>query len=119
MVYFFNHIIFSHIIIKPIFHCDAKPFALGTFASPNAKDSTFALPDAKDTNMLVSFVSGDANFLRWPCTFHFLCVDFIRVGYPTRTPFPVEYRWRWVPNAKFLAWPCRFHVDFVNFICVR
>ena len=25
--------------LKPIFHCDAKPFALGTFASPNAKDT--------------------------------------------------------------------------------
>ena len=41
-------------IFKPIFHCDAKPFALGTFASPNAKD----------TNMLVSFALGDANFSR-------------------------------------------------------
>ena len=28
--------------LKPIFHCDAKSFALGTFVSPNAKDSTFA-----------------------------------------------------------------------------
>ena len=37
---------------KPIFHCDAKPFGLGTFASPNAKD----------TDMLVSFALGDANF---------------------------------------------------------
>ena len=33
--------------IKPIFHCDAKLLALGTFASPNAKDSIFASPDAK------------------------------------------------------------------------
>ena len=41
---------------KPIFHCDAKPFALGTFASPNAKD----------TNMLVSFALGDTNFSRHP-----------------------------------------------------
>ena len=40
----------------PIFHCDAKPFALGTFPSPNAKD----------TNMLVSFALGDANFSRHP-----------------------------------------------------
>ena len=57
--------------IKPIFHCNTKPFALGTFASPNAKDSTFALPNARDTNMLVSLALGNANFLRWPCTFHF------------------------------------------------
>ena len=57
------------------------------------------------TNILVSFRLGDTNFLRpltqnpqresveyrlrwvpnanflhWPCTFHILCVDFIRVG---------------------------------------
>ena len=53
----------------------------GNFALGNAKDNTFALPNAKNTNMLVSLALGDANFLRWPCTFHFLCVDFIRVGY--------------------------------------
>ena len=64
---------------KPIFHQNAKSFALGTFASPNAKDSTFALPNARNTNMLVSFALGDANFLCWPCTFHFFCVYFIRV----------------------------------------
>ena len=23
--------------------------------------------------------------------FHFVCVNFVRVGYPTRTQFPVEY----------------------------
>ena len=60
--------------IKLIFHCDAKPFALGSFGSPNAKDSTFALPNAKNTNMLVSLALGDANFLCWPCTFHFFCI---------------------------------------------
>ena len=50
--------------VKPIFHCDAKSFALGTFASPNAKDSTFGLPNARNSNMVVSFALGDANFLR-------------------------------------------------------
>ena len=38
-------------LLKPIFHCNAKPFALGTFA----------LPNAKDTNML-----GNAHFSRHP-----------------------------------------------------
>ena len=57
-------------IFKPIFHCDAIPFALGPFA----------LPNEKNTNMLVSLVLGDANFLRWPCTFLF----FLR--YPRRQP---------------------------------
>ena len=50
--------------VKPIFHCNAKTFALGTFVSPNAKDSTFALPNAKNINMLVSLALGDANVLR-------------------------------------------------------
>ena len=66
--------------VKPIFHQNAKSFALDTFASPNAKDSTFALPQARNTNMLVSFALGDANFLRWPCTFLFFGVYFICVG---------------------------------------
>ena len=42
--------------VKPIFNCDAKPLALGTFASPNAKD----------TNMLVSFALDNAIFSRYP-----------------------------------------------------
>ena len=54
------------IILKPIFHCDAKLLASGNFVLPNAKDSTFVLPNAKNTNMLVSFALGDANFLHWP-----------------------------------------------------
>ena len=66
--------------LKPICHCDAKLLASGNFALPNAKDSTFALPNTKNTNMLVSLVLGDAKVLRRSCTFHFLCVDFIRVG---------------------------------------
>ena len=51
--------------LKPIFHQNAKSFALGTFASPNAKDSSFAFPNAINTNMLVTFVVGDANFSRF------------------------------------------------------
>ena len=66
--------------LKPIFHCDAKLLGLGTFASPNAKDSTFALPNSRNTNMLVSLALGDADFLLWPCTFLFLCVYFICIG---------------------------------------
>ena len=61
--------------VKPIFHQNAKYLASGTFASPNAKDSTFASPKARNSNMLVSLALGDASFLRWPCTFHFLCVN--------------------------------------------
>ena len=58
MFFFFKY-------IKPIFHCNAKPFVLGTFASPYTKDNTFALPNAKNTNMLVSLALGDTNFSRY------------------------------------------------------
>ena len=67
-------------ILKPIFHQNAKYLALGTFGSPNAKDSTSASPNARNTNMLVSLALGDASFLRWPCTFHFFGVDFFALG---------------------------------------
>ena len=30
----------NHHMFKPIFHCDAKPFTLGTFALPNANIPT-------------------------------------------------------------------------------
>ena len=76
--------------IKPIFHCDAKPFASVTFALQNAKDSTFAFPNAKNANMMVSLALGDANFSR----------------YLTQNPQrkSVEYRLRWVPNGLQLIY---------------
>ena len=40
--------------LKPIFHCDAKPFALGTGVRLDPQRHIFASPNAKDTNMLVS-----------------------------------------------------------------
>ena len=60
----------------------------------------------------------DANFLRWPCTLLFCVCRFHSRWWPTRTPFPVEYRLRWVPNAKILRLACTFHVVCVSFICV-
>ena len=82
-VHTFPSIVFSTVLgicFKPIFHQNAKYLASGTFASPNAKDSTFASPNARNTNMLVSLALGDTSFLRWPCTFLFLCVDFFALG---------------------------------------
>ena len=51
---------------KPIFHCDAKPFALGTGVGLDPQHHTFVSPNAKDTNMLLSFALGDANFFVSP-----------------------------------------------------
>ena len=79
----------SVISIKPIFHQNAKYLASGTFASGNAKSSTFALADARNTNMLVSFALGDANFLRWPCTFHF----FVYISFPSGSQREPHFQW--------------------------
>ena len=66
--------------LKPIFHQNAKYLASGVGVGQCTRRQNFALPNAKYTNMLVSLALGDANFSRRPCTFHFLCVYFIRVG---------------------------------------
>ena len=60
--------------------------------------------------MLVSFALGDANFLCRPCTFLSFFVDF--------TPFPVEYKLRWVPGVGSLRWACTFNIFCLGFICV-
>ena len=73
-----RHMAETDATLKPIFHQNAKSFALGIFASPNAKHSSFALPNARNTNMLVSFALGDANFSC--CTRRVLPDAF----YPTR-----------------------------------
>ena len=47
-------------------------------------------PNANPQREQVEYMSrwvSKAKFLRWPCTFHFLCVDFIRVG----SRFSAEY----------------------------
>ena len=95
-----NRPILIGLTLKAIFHQNAKYLASGTFASPYAKDSIFASPNAKNTNMLVSFALGDANFLHWPCTFHFLCVHFFALGSKRKPNFQWNIggvgSWRWV-----------------------
>ena len=41
--------------LKPIFHCDAKPLALGPGVGLDPQRHTFASPNTKYTNMLVYF----------------------------------------------------------------
>ena len=43
----------------------------------------------------------NAKLLRWPCTFHVFCVDFICVWCPTQTQFPVEYGLKCVVSCRF------------------
>ena len=101
--------------VKPIFHCDAKLLASGNFALPNAKDSTFALPNTKNANMLVSLALGDANFLRWPCTF----LSFFTLP-PTPTPNASQWniggvRSSGVGHVYFMYISCIFHVVCASF----
>ena len=78
--------------VKPIFHCDAKSFALGTFV----------LPNARNTNMLVSFALGDANFSHLPDAFY--PTRFTRRVLPDAF-YPTRFTRRVLPDAFY---PTRF-----------
>ena len=52
--------------------------------SPDAK------PQRKPVEYRLRWVPGIGS-LRWACTFHIFCVDFICVWWPTQTQFSVEY----------------------------
>ena len=80
--------LFSH--LKPIFHCDAKPFALGTFASSNAKY----------TNVLVSFALGNANFSH----------------HPTQNPNASQWNIGWVGYQTQISFVG--HVHFMFFVLI-
>ena len=62
--------------------------------TPNAKHKMCVTPNAKPQRKpmkyRLSWVS-NARLLCLSCTFHVACAYFIRVGYPTRTQFAVEY----------------------------
>ena len=92
--------------LKPIFHCDAKPFALGPGIGLDPQRPNFA--KVGDTNMLVS---KNAKICVTPNAKHKICV--IPNAKPKREP--MEYRLHWVPKAKYSHWPCRFHVVYPFF----
>ena len=94
-----------HCSLKPIFHCNAKYLASGVGVGQYSRRQNFALgyqhvgileptqtlasgvicvtPDANPRRQSVEYRwrwVPNANFLRWPCTFHFFGVDFICVG---------------------------------------
>ena len=77
---------------------------------PNAKDSTFALPNAKNTNMLVPLALGDANFLRWPCTFHILC--------GLATQHEPNFQWSIGGGGSPTQNSCVGHVHFILFVSI-
>ena len=64
--------------------------------------------------MLVSFALGDANFLRRPCTFHFLCVDFFALG-SKRKP---NSQWNIGGVGSLALGLCIGHVHFIFFVLI-
>ena len=62
---------------------------------------SFALPNPSFSRHLTQNPQRDSveyrlhwvpnTFLRWACTFHILCIDFICVWWPTQIQYPVEY----------------------------
>ena len=115
-------------ILKPIFHCAAKPSALGPgvgldpqrhnfllgiptcwylktlkFALPPMPNLKFALCPTRTPNVSqwnISCVGSPS----WPCTFNFVWVDFISVG----SRFSVKYELK-----KFLTGSMQYHTDML------
>ena len=96
----------------PIFHQNAKYLASGVGVGQCTRRQNFALPNAKYTNMLVSFALGDANSLRWPCTFLFFCVDFFALGSQCEPHFQWNIGGGGFPMEHFRVG----HVHFMLFI---
>ena len=98
------------ITFKPIFHCDTKlltlvstptrKFALAmttcrylkTLKLPQMRNMCFPQrkPPTRISGIKVA-LGPQRNFLRWPCTVHVFCVDFICIWWPKQTQFPAEY----------------------------
>ena len=64
--------------------------------------------------MLVSFALGDANFLRRPCTFFFLCVDFFALVSKCK-PF---FQWNIGCVGSLALGLCVGHVHFIFFVLI-
>ena len=99
--------------LKPIFHQNAKYLASGVGVGQCTRRQNFALPNAKYTNMLVSFALGDANSLRWPCTFLFFCVDFFDFLATQREP---HFQWNIGGGGSPMQHFRVGHVHFMLFI---
>ena len=107
-------------ILKPRFHCDAKPLALGPGVgldpqrhnfvlgiptcwylknakicfTPNAKPKICVSPNAKPQCKSVEYRLRWVFWRwgsRWAYTFQVVCINFICVWWPTQTQFSVEY----------------------------
>ena len=96
--------------LKPIFHQNANYLASGVGVGQCTRRQYFGLPNTKYTNMLVYFALADTNFLRRPCTFHFLCVDFFALG-SKRKP---HFQWNIGCVGSLAFGLCVGHVHFMR-----
>ena len=98
----------THVHLKPIFHCDAKPFALGPDVGLDPQRQNFA---------------SEIPTCWYLKTLRFALPPTLKFALPTK-PTPNTSRWNIGSigsakfSAKFSCWPCRFHVVCVNFISV-
>ena len=63
--------------------------------TPNANAKIFVTPNANPQSKQVEYrwrLVPNMRGWRWPSRFHVVCLIFGRVGYPTETQYPVEYR---------------------------
>ena len=110
--------------VKPILHCDAKLFALGTGVGLDPKRHIFVLPIPTcwylKTQKICITPNADfkihpmqnPNASQWntgcvgfqtqnSCVGHVFCVDFICFWWSTQTQFPVEYGLNNIAKSNF------------------
>ena len=90
--------------VKPIFHCDAQPFALGPRVRSDPQHHNFKLVIPTCWYLITQKLAIPR--LMRPLTF----------ANTNPQSEQVEYRWHWVPNPRGWCWPCRFHVVCAHFI---
>ena len=91
--------VFLFRIVKPIFHCDAKPLASGPGVGLDPQRHNFGL--GISTCWYLKTRKHPTPNLKFALPY----------AKPKRKS--VEYRLRWVLNANSSRWPCTFHV----FLC--
>ena len=96
------------ILLKLIFHCNGKQFALGHGVGLDPQRHNFALgiPTCWYLKTLKFVLPPKAKY-----------IIYVTLNAKPKCK-PMEYRLHWVPNTTFLQWPCTFDVVCAHFICV-
>ena len=104
-------ILSTFVTVKPIFHCNAKPFALDRRVGLDPQRELFTLEI-----LICSYLKANTKYHR----------PNANPQGPNANPHPhpwtqreqMEYSLHWVPLHWGSRWPCTFHVSCVNFFAL-